>query len=167
MSDTTKAATPRHLREVDRFDLETDVAVIGFGSAGACAAIEAARAGARTLVLERGWRGGGTSAESTGQIYMGGGTPLQKACDFEDTPDEMYKYLVASCGPGADEAKIRLYSDRSVEHYHWLTGHGVPFDMGFVDYQVSTMPEPGKSLSYTGSERAWPYREIECAGPKK
>ncbi|MEE2677802.1 MAG: FAD-dependent oxidoreductase [Myxococcota bacterium] len=166
MSDTTKAATPRRLREVDRFDLETDVAVIGFGSAGACAAIEAARAGARTLVLERGWRGGGTSAESTGQIYMGGGTPLQKACGFEDTPDEMYKYLVASCGPGADETKIRLYSDRSVEHYHWLTGHGVPFDMGFVDYQVSTMPEPGKSLSYTGSERAWPYREIAVPAPR-
>ena len=39
------------------------------------AAIEAAEAGAETLVLERGWRGGGTSAESTGQIYLGGGTP--------------------------------------------------------------------------------------------
>jgi succinate dehydrogenase/fumarate reductase flavoprotein subunit len=166
MSEAMRAAAPRNTREVDRFDLETDVAVVGFGSAGACAAIEAAKAGARTLVLERGWRGGGTSAESTGQIYMGGGTPLQKACGFEDDPDEMHKYLMASCGPGADEAKVRLYSDSSVEHYHWLTGHGIPFDMGFVDYQVSTMPEPGKSLSYTGSERAWPYRDIAVPAPR-
>ncbi len=166
MNEATRAAAPRSAREVGRFDLETDVAVIGFGSAGACAAAEAAAGGAETIVLERGWRGGGTSAESTGQIYMGGGTPLQKTCGFEDDPDEMHKYLVASCGPGADEAKIRLYSDRSVEHYHWLTGHGVPFDMGFVDYEVSTMPEPGKSLSYTGSERAWPYREIAVPAPR-
>ena len=114
MNEATRAAAPRSAREVGRFDLETDVAVIGFGSAGACAAAEAAAGGAETIVLERGWRGGGTSAESTGQIYMGGGTPLQKTCGFEDDPDEMHKYLVASCGHGADEAKIRHYSDRIV-----------------------------------------------------
>lgn len=153
-------------RDVKRWDREVEVVVVGYGAAGACAAIEAAEAGAATLVLERGWRGGGTSAESTGQIYMGGGTPLQKACGVADDPDEMAKYLVASCGPGADEAKIRLFSDRSVEHYHWLTSRGVPFDHDIVPYEVSTMPEPGKSLTYTGSERAWPFCEIAKPAPR-
>lgn len=156
----------RPARDVKRWDREADVLVVGFGSAGACAAVEAAEAGAETLVLERGWRGGGTSAESTGQIYMGGGTPLQKACGFDDDPDELAKYLVASSGPGADEAKIRLFSDRSVEHYHWLTSRGVPFDGDFVPYEVSTMPAPGKSLTYTGSERAWPFCEIAKPAPR-
>ena len=156
----------RQAREIGTWDREADVVVVGYGSAGACAAIEAAEAGADTLVLERGWRGGGTSAESTGQIYMGGGTPLQKACGFDDDPDEMAKYLVASCGPGADEAKIRLFSDRSVEHYHWLTSRGVPFDNDFVPYEVSTMPELGKSLTFTGSERAWPFRELARPAPR-
>src|SRR5215468_12754733 len=119
---TARAAQPRRLQEVPRWDLEADVVVVGLGAAGACAAIEAARAGASVQVLERGWRGGGTSAESTGQIYLGGGTPLQKACGFEDDPEEMAKYLMASCGPGADADKIRLYCERSVEHYHWITG---------------------------------------------
>jgi succinate dehydrogenase/fumarate reductase flavoprotein subunit len=160
------ASHPRRAREVARWDREADVVVVGYGAAGACAAVEAAAAGASVLALERGWRGGGTSAESTGQLYMGGGTPLQKACGVDDDPDEMCKYLVASCGPGADEAKIRLYSERSVEHYHWLTGHGVPFEMGLVPYEQSTMPLPGASLTYTGSERAFPFRELARPAPR-
>jgi hypothetical protein len=59
-------------------------------------------------------------ALSTGQLYLGGGTPIQKACGLEDSPEEMYKYLMASCGPGEDEAKIRLFCNESVEHFHWL-----------------------------------------------
>jgi len=38
--------------KVERWDLEADVVVVGFGAAGACAAIEADGAGADTLVLE-------------------------------------------------------------------------------------------------------------------
>jgi succinate dehydrogenase/fumarate reductase flavoprotein subunit len=166
MEGETRAAAPRRAADVERWDREADVVVVGLGAAGVCAAIEAAEAGARTLVLERGWRGGGTSAESTGQIYLGGGTPLQKACGFDDTPDDMFRYLVASCGPGADEGKIRLFADRSVEHYGWLVGHGVTFEEGFVPYEQSTMPEPDASLTYTGSERAKPYCDLARPAPR-
>ena len=112
--DMGKAAAVRNLRDVPQWDREADVVVIGFGAAGACAAIEAAEAGCEVLVLERASGGGGTSALSTGQIYLGGGTRIQQVCGFEDSPEEMFKYLMASCGPGADEAKIRLYCDNSV-----------------------------------------------------
>lgn len=159
-------STPLSEREVSRWDVETDVLVLGLGATGASAAIEAAEAGASVHVLERGWRGGGASAESTAQLYLGGGTPLQKVCGFEDDADEMYKYLVASCGPGADAAKVRRYSDDSVDHYHWLTGHGIHFEPGFVPYEVSTHPGPGQGLSYTGSERAHPYRDIAKPAPR-
>src|ERR1700722_6310798 len=52
---------------VPRFDFDTDVIVVGFGAAGACAAIEAARAGARVTLLEVAAGGGGTSALSGGE----------------------------------------------------------------------------------------------------
>lgn len=158
--------TPLREGDVKSWDIEADVVVLGLGATGASAAIEAAEAGAGVHVLERGWRGGGTSAESTAQFYLGGGTPLQKTCGFEDDADEMYKYLMASCGPGADAAKIRRYSDESVDHYHWLTGHGLHFESGFVPYQVSTHPGPGQGLSYTGSERAHPYCDIATPAPR-
>ncbi len=164
--DSVSAVKPRDVRTVRVWDREADVVVVGLGSAGACAGIEAASTGASTLVLEAAWRGGGTTAESTAQIYMGGGTPLQQACGFDDTPDEMFRYLMASCGPEADEAKVRLFSDESVAHYRWLTDRGVPFEQGFVPYEASTMPMPGASLSYTGSERAYPYREIARPAPR-
>src|SRR5690349_21624276 len=103
-------------RDVSMWDDQADVVVVGLGAAGACAAIEAREAGADVLVLERAGGGGGTSALSGGLIYMGGGTPVQKACGFEDSPDEMFRFLMAALGPEPDEAKIRLFCERSVEH---------------------------------------------------
>src|SRR6202011_4757430 len=57
---------------VPRFDMEADVIVVGFGAAGACATIEAARTGARVLLFEVAAGAGGTSALSGGEIYLGG-----------------------------------------------------------------------------------------------
>jgi succinate dehydrogenase/fumarate reductase flavoprotein subunit len=157
---------PRAEREVARWHHEADVVVVGLGGAGACAALEARAAGASVIALERAWKAGGTSAQASGQLYMGGGTPLQKACGFEDDPEEMFKYLVASCGPGADEQKLRVYCERSVEHYHWITGQGVPFKQTFLPVEVGTDPYTDDGLSYTGSELAWPFREIAKPAPR-
>ncbi|GAB3217816.1 FAD-binding protein [Mycolicibacterium hippocampi] len=52
--------------------------MVGFGAAGAAAAIEAADRGARALVLDRGY-GGGATALSGGITYAGVGT--QEQCD--------------------------------------------------------------------------------------
>src|SRR5436190_23012392 len=85
---------------------ETDVVVVGFGIAGACAALEAARAGASVVLLERAAEYGGTSAMAGGHFYLGGGTAVQKATGVDDSAEEMFKYLMAvSLDP--DEEKIR------------------------------------------------------------
>src|SRR5512134_194917 len=99
----------RDPREIRSWDDEVDVLVVGLGAAGAAAALEASRSGAETLVLERAGGGGGTSAMSGGVLYLGGGTALQKACGFEDSAEEMCRYLLASSGPAPDAAKIALY----------------------------------------------------------
>jgi len=44
---------------------------------------------------------------SGGLIYMGGGTPVQEACGYEDSPEEMFPFLMAAPGPDPDEAQIR------------------------------------------------------------
>lgn len=167
MTNTNRArpATIRKARTVRKWDLEADVVVVGFGCAGACAAIEAREAGADVLLLERAATGGGTSAMSGGQIYMGGGTPVQKACGFEDSPEEMFKFLMAMLGPGPDEAKVRVFCDESVAHFQWFVDHGVPFKMSFY-------PEPGSEaptddcLVFTGGEDAFPFNRIARPAPR-
>ncbi|MCU1537724.1 MAG: hypothetical protein JWP82_2075, partial [Humibacillus sp.] len=62
-----------------------DVVVVGFGIAGGCAALEAARAGARVLLLERAAVHGGTSALSGGHFYLGAGTAVQQATGHDDS----------------------------------------------------------------------------------
>ena len=64
--------TPIREGNVKSWDIEADVVVLGLGETGASAAIEAAEAGAAVHVFERGWRGGGASAEYTAQLYLGG-----------------------------------------------------------------------------------------------
>jgi succinate dehydrogenase/fumarate reductase flavoprotein subunit len=160
-----KPSDTRDSREVSRWDLETDVLVVGLGCAGAAAALEAARAGAEVLVLERASGGGGTSALSGGVIYLGGGTPIQKACGFEDSPEEMFKYLLASCGPRPNEAKIRLYCEHSVAHFEWFVEHGVPFKAAFYPH-YSGEPPTDDGLVFSGSENASPYNEIARPAPR-
>ncbi len=151
--------------EIARYDEEVDVLVVGLGAAGAAAALEAARAGAETLVLERASGGGGTSAMSGGVLYLGGGTALQKACGFDDSPEAMHDYLLASCGDAPDAEKIRLYCEGSVEHYDWIAAQGVPFKPVFYD-GCSGEPPTDDGLVWSGSERAHPFVEVAPPAPR-
>jgi succinate dehydrogenase/fumarate reductase flavoprotein subunit len=162
--DLGTAAAVRARRDVPHWDDEADVIIVGFGGGGACAALEASAAGADVLLLERMSGGGGTTALSTGQIYLGGGTAIQNACGFDDSSEEMCKYLLAACGPGADEAKIRLYAEQSVAHFDWLVAHGVPFKASY--YGEGSYTPTDDCLSYSGSELAWPYRELARPAPR-
>ena len=166
-SDESGPITPLAASEVPRWDLEADVVVVGLGAAGASAAIEAAEAGADVLVLEREFSGGGTSALSGGSIYLGGGTPLQQACGFDDTPEEMYRYLRASVQPGPDDEWLRAYCEGSVELYEWLVACGVPFEAEFLPPERGTYPWGSEhGLSYTGSELAHPFRTLAKPAPR-
>ncbi len=152
-------------REIPNWDRETDVLVIGLGCAGAAAALDAAKCGADVVVLERASGGGGTSAMSGGVIYLGGGTQLQTDCGFEDTTEDMYKYLMASSGPNPDEPKISLYCEHSLEHYQWFLDYDVPFKAVFYP-GYSGEPPSDDGLVFSGNEDVWPYNEIAKPAPR-
>lgn len=161
-------STPLHpLRadEIPAWDLEADVVIAGNGIAGVSASIEAARAGADVLVLERtgGW--GGAASLSGGILYLGGGTPLQKALGFEDTPENMKAFMTAALGPGTDEAKITEYCDGSVDHYNWLVENGVVFKESFWGEPGWEIPGDD-GLMYSGGENAAPFNEIATPAPR-
>ena len=121
------ALSPVPASSITTWDDEADVVIVGYGIAGAAAAVEASAAGADVLVVERtgGW--GGAAAMAGGFIYLGGGTDLQKACGFDDSVENMAAFLKVAMGPGADAARIDDYCTGSVAHYDWLVSCGVPF----------------------------------------
>ncbi|WP_433205334.1 FAD-dependent oxidoreductase [Nocardia sp. CA-107356] len=159
-----KPVAPRAAAEVKSYDIETDVLVVGYGCAGACAAYEAATAGAEVLVVDRAGGPGGASAMSGGEIYLGGGTPIQHACGFDDSPEQMAAFLIAALGPGADQQKIVHYSEHSVGHFHWLVDRGVPFKPSLWD-APAWVPPTDDGLMWLG-ENSWPFTELATPAPR-
>ena len=162
---TTEDFGPVRADQIDTWDHEADVVVAGYGVAGAAAAVGAAQSGADVLVLERtgGW--GGAAAMSGGIIYLGGGTPLQKACGFDDTVDAMKEFMKAALGPGVDEEKIDAYCEGSVDHYHWLVDGGVVFKEEFWGEPGWETPDD-EGLMYSGGENAAPFSATIPPAPR-
>lgn len=153
------------LEEVPDWDLETDVVIAGFGIAGACAAIEARVAGAEVSIFELAAGSGGSTAQSGGEFYIGGGTDVQLAAGFEDAPEDFRNYLIMAGGAGADEARVELYARSGLDHYQWLKDQGIPFKGTYLSGKWAE-PPTDDTLIWCGSEAAWPFRDAVPPAPR-
>lgn len=152
---TYSPAQPCAASTVPAWDLETDVVVVGFGAAGACAAIEARQAGAQVIVLEVAGVGGGSAALSGGEVYVGGngGTDVQREHGFEDATEDFQKYLMLAGGPAADAERVAIYADNGVAHFNWLRDQGVPFKGTYLPGKWIE-PTTDDTLLWSGNEKA-------------
>ena len=132
------------------WDVLADVVVVGFGAAGACAALEAAAAGCDVVVLDR-FDGGGATALSGGVIYAGGGTPYQHDAGVRDSPEAMFSYLSLEAGDAVSPATLREFCQGSAGMLAWLERHGVPFE-GSLCPDKTSYPTNRHYLYYSGSE---------------
>ena len=149
-------------RATDARDLEADVVIVGFGAAGACAALEAAAAGADVLVLDR-FGGGGATALSGGIVYAGGGTRPQGEAGVADTVDAMASYLSLEVGEAVSAATLREFCAGSAAMIDWLAGHGVPFE-GSLCPEKTSYPTNRHYLYYSGSELS--FRQVAEPAPR-
>jgi succinate dehydrogenase/fumarate reductase flavoprotein subunit len=157
------ACSPSHpclLRDVPSWDFEGDVLVIGFGAAGASAAIEARTAGAEVLLFEVASGSGGTSSMAGGDIYLGGGggTEVQRAAGYEDSTEDFFNYMMMAGGPDADEERTRLYAENALAHFEWLKAQGIPYRLSHLPGKVQA-PGTGDCLIWSGSEIAYPFNQ--------
>ncbi|ODQ84990.1 FAD-dependent oxidoreductase [Mycolicibacterium holsaticum] len=157
--------TPVAAASITTWDHEADVVIAGYGVAGAAAAVEACRAGADVLVLERTGSWGGAASMAGGFIYLGGGTAIQKACGFTDSVENMAAFLNVAMGPGADENRIADYCAGSVGHFDWLVDCGVVFKPEFFA-EPGWEPMGDQGLMYSGGENSYPFNTIADPAPR-
>lgn len=157
----------RSFEAVEDFFAITDVLVCGYGGAGASAALEAASQGARVIVVERASAGGGSTAMSSCEMYLGGngGTALQKELGLEDSTENMIAYLTEALGEQGDPEKIRIYAEGAAAHFDWVESLGVSYKRAaFLERTV--VPLTDESLLYTGNEKAHPFNKVAEPVPR-
>jgi fumarate reductase flavoprotein subunit len=113
-----------------------DVVIVGGGGAGLAAAIEAAEAGARTILLEKNPHLGGSTAWSIGSISATQ-TPHQRRRGIVDTPADHWADMPGFAPDLAardNDALRRVLCDAMPDTFQWLLDSGVRF--------FGPMPEP-------------------------
>ncbi len=146
------------------WDAEADVVVVGFGAAGACAALQAVEHGASALALDR-FHGGGATAASGAVVYAGGGTPYQRAAGFDDTPEAMYRYLKQEVGEAVSDATLRRFCEGSRADLDWLEAAGVPFEASLCPFKTS-YPNDQYYLYFSGNEQVARYAAEARPAPR-
>lgn len=141
-----------------------DVIVVGYGIAGITAALEAVESGKKVLALDRGY-GGGASGLSGGVVYAGGGTRQQVEAGYEDSPENMFNYLVQEVGGVVSEETLKRFCNESVETIKWLEEQGAEFNSTLSDYKTSYPNDPDY-LYFSGNEKAWPFNESANPAPR-
>lgn len=144
----------RRYEGIEKFDFETEIAVVGFGGAGGCAALEARRAGREVMLFERSSGAGGSTALSACEMYLGGsgGTALQKALGIEDSSENFRAYLEACFGNNRDPDRIDMFVDGAAGHFDWMEALGITYKRSlFSGRDVVAMT--GDSLQFSGNER--------------
>ena len=94
------------------WDQETEVIIVGFGGAGAAAALAATEAGAKVLLVEKNPEGGGNTRYSGGSIrtYL----DLDKAIDF----------IEAVCEGTTERTVVATFVQESERNRDWVAGLG-------------------------------------------
>ncbi|WP_223594363.1 FAD-binding protein [Pseudomonas sp. A-R-19] len=164
--DSLNRLTALRVNSADQlpWDERCDLLIVGFGGAGACAAIEASTRGLSVLALDR-FEGGGATALSGGVVYAGGGTPYQRQAGYEDTSDAMFNYLRQEVGEAVSHATLRNFCDGSREQLAWLERQGAAFEASVPPHKTS-YPSDQYYLYYSGNEAVPAYAASAKPAPR-
>lgn len=101
------------------WDEQTDIAVVGSGIAGCCAAIEARSAGASVIVFEKMKITGGNTRISDGGLAAPNNT-LQKEMGIEDSPELLYRDMLKAGLELNHRELVWAVAEQASEAVEWL-----------------------------------------------
>ncbi len=123
-----------------------DLAVVGAGGAGMAAALFAAIAGARVLLVERTEFVGGTTAWSAGTTWVPG-TPQGLAVNPEDSPEAVATYLDHAVGDSAPAALRQAFLAHAAQAVAHLEAHSDVKLRAYPRHPDYISDLPGSSLA--------------------
>lgn len=121
------------------WDASADMVVVGYGGGGVAAALHGAEQGLSVIALDR-FNNGGSTAMNGGIVYAGGGTAIQREAGYDDTPEEMFKYLRMETQGVVSDETLRRFCDESPALVDWLVHHGVRFNSTVYTGKTSYPP---------------------------
>jgi succinate dehydrogenase/fumarate reductase flavoprotein subunit len=147
----------------EKWDMEYDVVVVGWGSAGTAAAVTAHEQGSKVLILEKMPDGGGNSSVCGGNIIIPKGKEFVEYLDtlsFKTTEREIIETFVEYALKTADWIRerggdVQVFRPLEVAYPAMIAGAGFPKVRGaeaVVKYNIKGTPEEGKP-----SQRLWKF----------
>ena len=161
-----------------QWDETYDVVVLGAGAGGMTAALVASIEGLRTLVVERGAQVGGTTARSSGTVWIPD-NPEQRALGVTDDAAAASAYLDALVGGRADRSLREAFIVEGRRMLEYLAKHS---DLRFIAYRehpdyrqelpgaaaggrpLEPAPFDGRTLGAAFDRLAWPLPELMLFG---
>jgi len=117
-----------------KWDNESDVIIIGGGTAGLPAGVIVAEAGFKATILESRPAVGGSFNMVAGTMAFAG-TEEEKSAGVDDSPEVFYQDEITICG--ADTEIARAFADNQLDAYRMLKEEGVTFP-GLVPHPAHT-----------------------------
>ncbi|WP_035387327.1 flavocytochrome c [Ferrimonas senticii] len=133
------------------YDEQFDIIIIGSGFAGCAAAVEATKAGKKTLLIDKMPGFGGNSCINGGAMAVVG-SPQQARKGIEDSIELMIADMLKAGRNLGDPELVKLVANESAASYEFLLQCGTKFKDTLMHFGGHTQPRIIQSINAVGGD---------------